>query len=171
MRLTQGILAVAATILTAASAHADWSAIATSCTPDESSVISQRYVTSGQIVAHRSNNVDLIKLVCAVSGSFPGDNDAWHLAVTYRDQTGTNNAAHVEARLLQASRADGSQTIVASFTSDGIAATTLGTRFKPFTHVFDFRDNYYFVILLLDRALTSQAVQVEGVAIEGALMP
>jgi hypothetical protein len=165
MRLIQGIFVAAATILTAASAQAAtaWSTWGSACTPDP--LVTDRYATSGQIVAHRASNVDLIRLVCGIN-PFQIESTSWRLAVTYRDATGTVNSANVEARLVRGSRLTGSQVNIASFDSDSSEATTVTKGFTTFTHTFNFETFSYFVVVQLDRTLTSEVVQFLAVAIE-----
>jgi hypothetical protein len=163
-----GIVCAAALMLIAAPARAAvpvWSMNATSCVPDADTITFDRYVTNKGIVAHRKRNVDLIQLACDVNNP-PIQGTQWFLFVTYRDSTGTAATANVLARLIRVSRTTGAQTVVATFNSNDSGVVTMGQGSVGFTHAFDFANNYYYVLLALDRSSFSETVQVVGAAIE-----
>jgi hypothetical protein len=166
MKFISSIFAAAALVLMAASAHAStprWSSPAKGCVPDEASV--GRYSTTGPGVAHLNANVALIRLVCPINRQIT-DDPCWNLAVTYRDSTGTVTSANVTARVFRLSRTAGTGGVVATFDSNAGAGTGVVKRTTQFTHSFNFDANYYYVVIQLDRTVTSEIVQVFGVALE-----
>jgi hypothetical protein len=171
----RSFFAAAAAVLTAVPAYANgiplaWSANATSCVPDAASIEFNRYTTANGRVAHRPNNVDPIQLNCGISdfSVFVGASH-WKLVITYRDSTGVQDSAAVIARLVRISRVNGSTAGMVTFNSnsnEGSGIDSVGKASISFDHVFNFDNNYYVIQLLLDRTLTSEIVEVSGVAIE-----
>jgi hypothetical protein len=168
MKLIHSILVAAATLM-AAPAHAAvpaWSANATSCVPDPASIETNSFTTTGAKVAHRANNVDPIKLSCAISDPSSFSGSFWNLVVTYRDSTGVGTSASVKAQVVRISRVTGNAATVATFDSNSSSAVGIAKGSSAFINAFNFDTSYYFVQIVLDRTLTTEIVEVYGVAIE-----
>ena len=139
----------------------EWTAVASTCVPDETSLGGRLAMTNGKI--HFGANVlGEIEARCNVTN--PRDNNlnpGWNrMEITYSDPDGMAGVTQVLADLVRVDKFTGASVIVDTFDSNGFPAAPF-LRVSPFNHVFDFINAAYFVDLRVRRA---NANLIPGVA-------
>jgi hypothetical protein len=167
LRFLGALIAAITGLAIPADAGVYWSSIAAGCMPGSNSIQSDSYTSEpDKVVVPSAGSVDPIVLICNVPFK---DNAALPtiLSMTYRDSTGTAGGAKVIAQLVRATRTTGARSVVVSVNSDSnITQTTNLLKSAAFAPALDFMTFYYYVRIVISRAMAAQDVESVGVALE-----
>ncbi len=165
-----------------------WSSVAAGCVPGDPAIQFDRYFITAGTVKHRAGGSGLVTLYCPVNpGSVwhyafphpdhPADtfyapycsNSKYFFKMTYSESDGMGTGASVDTQLIRISKANGGlSTITGALNKSNWTPDIYTTTMKQWiTHAFDFKNNYYYVRVDLNRAAGSTALAIlYGVALE-----
>jgi hypothetical protein len=126
-------------------ARSNWSMVAAACTPDPTAIAADRYFVTGGTVTHKLPATGLIILYCPITQTWDDSHNPDYFAMT---SVVTNSQfASITAQLISRSRHSTDGLTVISCCLSGAGASIS----RNFNHQFDFRNNYYWIRVDIDR--------------------
>lgn len=131
-------------------ARSNWSMVAAACTPDPTSIAANRYTVTGGSVVHKLPATGLIILYCPITKVWDNSHKPDYYAMTWEN---TNSwFASVTAQLIRVSRCCGTALLnVVDCCIEGPNTNGAVSISRNFDHDFDFRNNYYYIRVDIDR--------------------
>jgi hypothetical protein len=129
-------------------ARSNWSMVGAACTPDPTAIAANRYTVTGGSVTHKLPATGLIILYCPITEAWDDSHKPNYFAMTW--QNTSSRFASITAQLISVSRFGGGLTVISCCISgpEGGGGSSVS---KNFNHDFNFRDNYYYIRVDIDR--------------------
>jgi hypothetical protein len=144
------ILIGLSTVASQAHARSNWSMVAAACTPDPTTIAANRYFVTAGSVSHKLPATGLIILYCPITKVWDDSHEPDYYAMTFEN---TNSQfVSVTAQLIRVSRCCGTALLnvvdccIEGFDTNGAISIS-----RNFVHDFDFRNNYYYIRVDIDR--------------------
>jgi|ERR1051326_896373 hypothetical protein len=146
-------LLAAALVLTPLGRAQSWSTIGSTCQPGTDSLGLYTYGNGGTTFQFAPGETGTISARCQVNNPMDKGAPSWtNLGAGYVDPDGEGGDYEVQVRLVEANRATGNSTIVATYDSNthGINVPTFKT--TTFSHAFNFAKFAYYVTIVVRRS-------------------
>ena len=132
-------------------ARSNWSMVGAACTPDPTAIAANRYTVTGGSVTHKLPATGLIILYCPITKAWDDSHKPDYFAMT--SQTTDSRLASITAQLIRVSRSmnGGDLTVVSCCIVGSDTGNHAVSNSRNFNHDFDFRNNYYYIRVDIDR--------------------
>jgi hypothetical protein len=148
--IAPAILIGLSAVVSQAHARSNWSMVGAACTPDPTAIAANRYTVTGGSVVHKLPAAGLIILYCPITKAWDDSHKPDYYAMTWEN---TNSRfVDVTAQLIRVSRCCGTAPLnVVHCCIEGHDTSGSISISRNFNHDFDFRNNYYYIRVDIDR--------------------
>jgi hypothetical protein len=168
MRATTVLAATFMTIAASGAQASNWSMAAAACVPGDPAIQNNLHFITAGTVSHKGAATGLITLYCPITGTWGDQKPTW-LSITYGlrvTQPGTG--ASITAQVIRLAQSDGTLYTVGSpvTVQAGQTVPSRGQRTSAsFNHGFDFKNNFYYVRVDIQRPNPGSVATLYGVGL------